>query len=56
VEREVVDLRTCVYGQTYREKIVITNRGKTALKCSMRIRPSLEDSLVFSPDLLYCQV
>lgn len=41
VDKPLVDLRTCVLGQTYRDKIVIHNRGKTALKCSMKLKSSL---------------
>lgn len=55
VERETYDLQTCVYGRTYREKIVVHNRGKTALKCSMKPRSSMVDYLGFNPELLYCQ-
>jgi hypothetical protein len=41
VDKDLVDLRTCVLGRTYRDKIVIHNRGKTALKCSMKLKSSL---------------
>lgn len=45
VDNMMLDLRTCVLGQTYRDKIVIHNRGKVALKCSMKLKSSLVSPL-----------
>ncbi|KAK3273031.1 hypothetical protein CYMTET_18711, partial [Cymbomonas tetramitiformis] len=55
VANEVVDLKCCIFDQTYRDQLIVYNRGKTALKCSIVKRKELMDAVEFTPDLLFCQ-
>ena len=40
LQREVVDLQTCVFGALYRDELEVCNRSKTALKVQLKRRPS----------------
>ena len=52
---DLIDLKCCIAGQTYRAGVVVHNRGKVALKCRLRVRPELEEFLEFLPKLGFCQ-
>ena len=55
VLQDLIDLKCCIAGQTYRAGVVIQNRGKVALKCRLKVRPELEEFLEFLPKLGFCQ-
>ena len=41
VERDSIDLRTCLAGKLYRGTLVVLNRGNVALRCSPDVHPGL---------------
>ena len=55
VQREQLDLRACVFGALFRDELVLCNRGKTALKVSLRVPPELHGNLEFVPSMGFVQ-
>ena len=55
LQREVVDLQTCVFGALYRDELEVCNRSKTALKVQLKPPPELKGYLEFSPAMGFVQ-
>ncbi|KAK9824707.1 hypothetical protein WJX72_012557 [[Myrmecia] bisecta] len=55
VQRSLIDFKCCVYDQTYRDTVVVHNRGKSAVKVSLVKRAEMVDFFEFQPSFGYCQ-
>jgi len=55
VEQEEYDLKTCVFGHTFRENIVFHNRQSVAMKISVEEPKLIPDQLALNPTLAYIQ-
>ena len=55
VERETIDFRTCVFGDLFRDDLVLVNRGKTALQVQLKVPPELHGNLEFIPTMGFVQ-
>jgi hypothetical protein len=53
--REEIDIRTCIYGCTYRDSLVTCNRGKTALKVQPKVPTELRAFMQFLPNMGFVQ-
>mmetsp|Transcript_13263 Transcript_13263/g.44213 ORF Transcript_13263/g.44213 Transcript_13263/m.44213 type:complete len:1380 (-) Transcript_13263:173-4312(-) len=47
--RPMIDLRTCLVGALYRDELRVCNRSAVAQQVALRVPPSLEGCLEFSP-------
>jgi hypothetical protein len=56
VERPLMDFKCCMFGQLYRDQLVLRNVGKAAMKVAVAKRPELDGSFEFYPAFGYCQV
>jgi hypothetical protein len=56
VERPLMDFKCCMFGHLFRDKLVLRNIGRAAMKVSIMKRPELEPFFEFLPDFGYCQV
>ena len=55
VEKEEYNLNVCVYEQFYREKIILHNRGSSAMKIQLTFPKDLRPYLEFNPTLGFIQ-
>jgi hypothetical protein len=55
VEQEEYDLKTCVYGHTFRENIVLHNRQSVAMKIHVDQPTSVAGELALNPTVAYIQ-
>eukprot|EP00746_Dinoflagellata_sp_MGD_P166659 gnl/MRDRNA2_/MRDRNA2_96709_c0_seq1.p1 gnl/MRDRNA2_/MRDRNA2_96709_c0~~gnl/MRDRNA2_/MRDRNA2_96709_c0_seq1.p1 ORF type:complete len:1652 (-),score=423.00 gnl/MRDRNA2_/MRDRNA2_96709_c0_seq1:82-5037(-) len=55
VEKEEYNLKTCVYGHTFRENIVLHNRQSVAMKIQVERPKQVEGELQINPTVAYIQ-
>ncbi|RHY58336.1 hypothetical protein DYB34_000360 [Aphanomyces astaci] len=55
VEHPIMDFKCCVYGKLYRNKLILRNRGKVAMKCQLKVPPYLHQCLEFLPNFGFVQ-
>ncbi|CAK4787573.1 unnamed protein product [Aphanomyces euteiches] len=55
IESPVMNFQCCVYGKLYRSKLVLRNRGKTAMKCQLKVPSYLAVCVEFHPNFGYVQ-
>merc|ERR1719265_2458225 len=55
VEQEEYNLKTCVYGHTFRENIVLHNRQSVAMKIQVERPKQVEGELQINPTVAYIQ-
>ncbi|KAF0697262.1 Aste57867_12034 [Aphanomyces stellatus] len=55
VENAIMDFKCCVYNKLYRNKLILRNRGKVAMKCQLKVPPYLADCLEFLPSFGFVQ-
>lgn len=52
---DTIDMRTCLFGETYRHVVVAHNRSSTSFKAAPKIPPELRGALEFSPKMGFVQ-
>lgn len=55
VERDVVDMKCCCLNTLYRGSISVSNRGKNAMRCEMKVPKEIQNHLEFVPALGFVQ-
>ncbi|GMH41393.1 hypothetical protein BSKO_09303 [Bryopsis sp. KO-2023] len=55
IERKTLDFGCCVFGEHYRDELVVRNSGKVAMKLRLMKRQAASEFFDFSPDMGFCQ-
>ena len=53
--RDVMDFRTVALGCSYRDALVVHNRGSSAAKCLIKLPHELRGFVEVVPDMIFCQ-
>lgn len=54
-ENRLIDFRSCCDKKLYRSKLILRNRGRVALKCTVKVPSELQECIEFLPGFGYVQ-
>jgi len=52
---DILDMRSCLFGRTYRQRIQLCNRSKTAYRVNINIKTPYNKYIEASPDMCFVQ-